>query len=74
LTIYFDGIGEARGTWYCDNCVQWSTAVKERDHQGEEERIPAAFDKVREAPAATWRRPGGVRVFTHVGAFLFPGN
>jgi hypothetical protein len=31
--------------------------VKERD-QGEEERIPAAFDKVREAPAATWRRPG----------------
>jgi hypothetical protein len=50
LTIYFDGIGESRGTWYYDNCVQWSTAVKERD-QGEEERIPAAFDKVREAPA-----------------------
>jgi hypothetical protein len=33
--------------------------VKERD-QGEEERSPAAFDKVREAPAppATWRWPG----------------
>jgi hypothetical protein len=33
--------------------------VKERD-QGEEERIPTAFNKVREvpAPAATWRRPG----------------
>jgi hypothetical protein len=51
LTIYFDGIWESRGTWYCDNCAQWSTAVKERD-PGEEERSLAAFDKVREAPAA----------------------
>jgi hypothetical protein len=50
LTIYFDGIGESRG---------WSTAVKERD-QGEEERSPAAFNKVRDAPAPpmTLRRPG----------------
>jgi hypothetical protein len=31
--------------------------VKVRD-QGEEERSPAAFHKVREAPVATWRRPG----------------